>query len=92
MLAAPATKRSALQNRTAQPKCTNGNGNTECQSGALPRLERSSRVTVHSGGSVRVAQIRGLITQRDEGLSHIKEPARSSGLGLQARPEHPGLR
>jgi hypothetical protein len=49
------------------------------------------------GGSVRVAQIRGLITQRDEDPSHIKEPAdqapaRSSGLGLQARPEHPGLR
>ena len=50
-----------------------------------------------NGGSVRVAQIRGLITQRDEDPSHIKEPAdqapaRSSGLGLQARPEHPGLR
>ena len=48
-------------------------------------------------GSVRVAQIRGLITQRDEDPSHIKEPAdqapaRSSGLGLHARPEHPGLR
>ena len=42
-------------------------------------------------------KIRGLITQRDEDPSHIKEPAdqapaRSSGLGLQARPEHPGLR
>jgi hypothetical protein len=51
----------------------------------------------HNGGSVRVAQIRGLITQRDEDPSQIKEPAdqapaRSSGLGLQARPEHPGLR
>ncbi len=52
---------------------------------------------IPNGGSVRVAQIRGLITQRDEDPSHIKEPAdqapaRSSGLGLQARPEHPGLR
>ena len=65
------------------------------------RVARTSgfctRVTVHNGGSVRVVRIRGLITQRDEDPSHIKEPAdqalaRSSGLGLQARPEHPGLR
>ena len=52
---------------------------------------------VHNGGTVRGAQIRGLITHRDEDPSHIKEPAdqapdRSSGLGLQARPEHPGPR
>jgi hypothetical protein len=44
-----------------------------------------------NGGSVRVAQIRGLITQRDEDPSHIKEPAdqapaRSSGLGYKLAP------
>ena len=65
-------------------------------------MSATSRAVIVRGapnesGSVRVAQIRGLITQRDEDPSHIKEPAdqapaRSSGLGLQARPEHPGLR
>jgi hypothetical protein len=60
-------------------------------------ISRLSPLKVQIGGSVRVAHIRGLITQRDEDPSHIKEPAdqapaRSSGLGLQARPEHPGLR
>ena len=47
-----------------------------------------------NGGSVRVAQIRGLITQRDEDPSHIKEPAdqaptRSSGLGYKLAPNIP---
>ena len=62
------------------------------RSGAAKTTLQINHADIPNGGSVRVAQIRGLITQRDEDPSHIKEPARSSGLGLQARPEHPGLR
>jgi hypothetical protein len=59
--------------------------------------DRRALTTIHNGGTVRAAQIRGLITQRDEDPSHIKEPAdqtpaRVRAWGYKLAPQHPGLR